>query len=323
MIANLWISIKALISRPTINFMPEKIDFAVGGQALIEGVMMRSPSCVAIAVRRPDGTIVVKKEPFKSITSRIKFLGIPILRGVVGFFESIIIGMKALNFSAQEAIDDQPSAPAATKTRKMLDSASFGVSIILSLLMAIFLFKFVPLFATEQLQKVFPQIGKSTLLFNATDGVIRIFIFLSYILILSRVQIFKRVFEYHGAEHKSVFAYEKGLPLTTENVKPQSTHHPRCGTSFIVIMLFISIVILSFVPRNPVFLINFLHRLAIVPLIMGVGYEILKFSAKWRENAVMKALTYPGLMTQSLTTKEPDEKQMEVALAALKAAIEN
>ncbi|MBI5412756.1 DUF1385 domain-containing protein [Candidatus Peregrinibacteria bacterium] len=300
-----------------------KLDLAVGGQALIEGVMMRSPSCVAIAVRRPDGTIVIKKKPFKAIVSRVKFLGIPVLRGIVGFLESIIIGMKALNFSAQEALGDRQNAPAATKTRKIIDSASFTLSVIVSLLMAIFLFKFVPLFATGQLQKVFPQIGKSTLLFNATDGVIRIFIFLSYIFILSRVSIFKRVFEYHGAEHKSIFTYEKGLSLTAENVKPQSKHHPRCGTSFIVIMLFISIIILSFVPRNPVFLINFLHRLSIVPLIMGVGYEILKFSARWREKMIMKALTYPGLMTQRLTTKEPDEKQMEVALAALKAAIES
>lgn len=303
-----------------------QLDFAVGGQALIEGVMIRAPHWVTVAVRKPNGKIILKKEPFTSLTKRVKILGIPILRGIIQIIETMALGMRALNFSAEVSLDD--GAEAATdkekksRLQKIFSVASFIFSIIFSLALAIFLFKFVPLWITEQLRTVWPALQKSAIFFNLIDGLLRIAIFFLYILILSIFKSIRRVFEYHGAEHKSVFAYEKGRPLTPEYVKKESPRHPRCGTSFIIIVLIVSILLLSLVPRHPDFFINFFRRLSIIPLIMGVGYEVLKWTAKFQQHFLVKFLTYPGIFTQYITTKEPDEKQIEVALAAIKAAVE-
>lgn len=312
-----------MIQFPT---MENKIDFAVGGQALIEGVMIRAPSWITIAVRKPNGEITLKKEPFTSLTKRVKILGIPILRGMIQIIETMALGMRALNFSAEISLDEEPEETSGKKEKsraqKILNIASFILSIIFSVALAIFLFKFVPLWITEQLRIVWPALQKSVILFNLIDGLLRITIFFLYIFILSRFKTIQRVFEYHGAEHKSVFAYEKGHPLTLEYVKKESPRHPRCGTSFIIIVLIVSILLLSLVPRHPDFFINFFRRLSIIPLIMGVGYEVLKWTAKFQKHFLVKFLTYPGIFTQYITTKEPDEKQIEVALAAIKAAVE-
>lgn len=294
----------------------QKSKILLGGQAVIEGVMIKSPSFIATAVRNPKGEIVVKKEPFKSLSARIKFLGLPILRGVINLFEMIAIGMKALDFSVNIAVEEQPNDKK-TKFQKILSIISFTLSIIISLAFALFLFKFVPLFITEKLAQVFPRLKNSVMLFNLTDGLLRIFIFLLYIFLLSIIPYFRRVFEYHGAEHKAIFAFEKDLPLTAENVKMQSPRHPRCGTSFLIFVLIISILMFSLVPRHPIFIINFLRRIAMIPLIAGVGYEILKWSAKFEKNPLVKLLTYPGVLTQYITTKEPDEKEIEVAVRAV------
>lgn len=306
--------------------MKNQIDFAVGGQALIEGVMIRAPHWVTVAVRKPDGKIILKKDPFTSLTKRVKILGIPVLRGIVNVIETIALGMRSLNFSAEISLEDGAEADAEKKEQgklqKLLNIASFIFSIIFSLALAVFLFKFVPLWITEQLRTIWPALQKSAILFNLIDGLLRIAIFFLYILILSLFKSIRRVFEYHGAEHKSVFTYEKGHPLTADYVKKESPRHPRCGTSFIIIVLIVSILLLSLVPRHPDFFINFIRRLSIIPLIMGVGYEVLKWTAKFQNHPFVKLLTYPGILTQYITTKEPDEKQIEVALAAIKEAVE-
>lgn len=303
----------------------EKIDFAVGGQALIEGVMIRAPHWVTIAVRKPNGTIIHKNERFISLTKKVKIFGTPIIRGIVNLIETMVLGMRALNFSAEislEEDDEKESGKEKSRSQKIFSIASFALSIIFSITLAIFLFKFIPLWLTEQLTKIWEGLADARLLFNLIDGLIRITIFFLYIFILSRFKTFQRIFEYHGAEHKSIFAYEKGHILAPEHVKPESPRHPRCGTSFIIIVLIVSILLLSLIPRHEDFILNFFRRLSIIPLIMGVGYEVLKWTAKFQMHPFVKFLTYPGILTQYMTTKEPDEKQIEVALAALKTAVE-
>lgn len=305
--------------------MEHKIDFAVGGQAVIEGVMMRSPNFIAVAVRKKNKSIKVKNYPFCSLTAKIRLLKIPIVRGIVNLFEMMAMGMRALNFSANEYADDFETEEEKTEEKKKNPTFEIVVAIfsfVISFAIAIFLFKFVPLAITEWLRSVFPFIAKHYIIFNLIDGLIRILIFIGYIFALSIMKSFRRIFEYHGAEHKSIYAYEKGLALTAENAKKQSRFHPRCGTSFIVIVFLISIAIYTLIPRNPVFLLNLSQRLALLPLIAGICYEILKWSAKHRENSIVKLLVAPGLWTQRITTKEPDDSQLEVALKALRKTLE-
>jgi len=323
----------------TAHKAPEKIDLAVGGQALIEGVMMRSPSFIAIAVRKHDGSIKVKKNPFKSITIKHKLLGLPFVRGIVNLFEMVIVGMNAVNFSAEEYAEDfdeedeAKTAEASNKETKVTQTtekdkkktwfeiAVFAFSILLSFALAIFLFKFIPLYVTELLRKLFPFIEKYYIVFNLIDGLLRISIFMLYVFTLSLFKTFARLFEYHGAEHMAVHTYEKHLPLEVEHAKKQSRLHPRCGTSFLLVIFIISIVIYTFVPRNPIFWENLGQRLLILPLIASIGYEILKWSAKHMQSIVVRILVAPGLWSQRLTTKKPDDKQLEVALEALKATL--
>lgn len=303
----------------------------IGGQALIEGVMIRAPQRISIAVRNPSGAIVEKNEPFISLTQRVKIFGLPFIRGIVNLIEMMVLGMRALNFSAEHAIEEtldadkkektsEKGAAKETKAKKTFACLAFGISIVLSLALGIFLFKFIPLFLTENLRKVFPLLRDSVFFFNLVDGLLRISIFFLYILLLSISKTFRRVFAYHGAEHKAVFVYEKKLPLDIEHVRKESPRHPRCGTSFIIIVLIISILLLGLVPRHPDFILNFLRRLSIIPLIAGVAYELLKFTAKYERFPLIRALTYPGILTQYITTKEPDEAQMEVAIRAVKNA---
>lgn len=291
----------------------------MGGQALIEGVLIRSPNCVSVAVRKPDGSIIRKADKFVSISKKIKILSWPILRGIVNLFEMMVVGIRALDYSAQQAMDD------GTEEKKLSRGAqtfSLVISIVISLGIAIVFFKLIPLFLTEQLRKIFPALQNYAVVFNLVDGLIRISIFLMYIFVLSLIPSFRRIFEYHGAEHKSIFAHEKGFELTPHVVQKESPRHPRCGTSFLMIVLIISILMFSLVPRNPIFWMNLLQRLAIIPLIAGAAYEILKFTAKHEKHVLVRLLTYPGLFTQYITTKEPDDKQVEVAIAAVKGAVE-
>lgn len=320
----------------------QKIDFAVGGQALIEGVMMRSPNYISIAVRKKNEKIVHKLDPFKSITQKYKFLKIPILRGVINMVEMMAVGMRALNFSTNEYFEDEMESNKINSSeptkmdkkefktkpvdqnifKKILNILFLIFNFVLALAFTLFLFKFIPLFLTEQLSSYFPYLKENYLLYNFIDGLIKALIFLSYIYLISLISYFKRVFEYHGAEHKSIYTYEKNLPLTVENAKKQSRFHPRCGTSFIFAVILISIIVYTFLPPDPNFFHKLLERIAILPLIAGISYELLKLSAKYQNNIIIKGLISPGLMFQHITTKEPDDKQLEVALEALKKALD-
>ena len=299
----------------------------VGGQAVIEGVMMRSPKSVTIAIRKNDGQIVVKKEPYIALSKRYKLLNVPIIRGAVVLIESLYLGIKALSFSAEEAMEEEK--PAKKESERMKVAASAGETVkkekifttlwlILSLLMgfalAFLIFFYLPLILTG-LTGV-----KGGFLFNLIDGLIRITFFLIYIWVISLWKSMRRIFEYHGAEHKSIFTFEAGKDLTVENAKKYSTRHPGCGTSFLLIVMIVSILVFMFLGR-PHTISDRLTRLLFVPLIAGISYELTKLSRKKRGNRIVKMLIAPGLWLQRITTKEPDEAQLKVALAALKSAL--
>lgn len=320
-----------------------KIDFAVGGQALIEGVMMRSPHFITAAVRKSKGDITIRQENFCGITMKIRFLGIPLLRGIINMFEMMIVGMRMLNFSASEALDEEAittktvhneektgnsKKETANKTEKtagkwqgIMSVVSFVSSLVFAFGMTLFLFKFLPLWLTEFLSKNYSVLQNNYFIFNAVDGLIKITFFVTYIGLIGLAPALKRVFQYHGAEHKSIYTYEEGLELTVENAKKQTRFHPRCGTSFIIVVFMISIFIYTFVPKQEEFFMNFLARVSFLPFIAGISYEILKWSARQKRSLFIKILTAPGLWFQRLTTKEPDDKQLEVALEALKKAL--
>lgn len=321
-----------------------KIDFAVGGQAVIEGVMMRSPSHISIAVRKSDGTIKVRNKPYRTLTQRYKWLNIPIVRGVINLFEMMVVGSEAINYSAGIAAEggdsltsnsneksnkkstnansnQHPTTTHPSLPSQILQTLLYIFSFILALALSIGLFKFIPLWATTYLESQSPYIANHYIIFNLIDGIIKMSIFLSYIFLLGLIPSFHRVFEYHGAEHKSIFNYESKKPLTVANAKKQIRFHPRCGTSFILIVFVISIIVYTFIPKQPDFWINFSVRLAILPFIAGISYEYLKLSAKHAKNAVVKALIAPGLWFQRLTTQEPDEKQLAVGLKSLQEAL--
>ncbi len=311
------------------------IDFAVGGQAVIEGVMMRSPNHITIAVRKPDGEIKLRKKYYKTFTQKHKWSNVPILRGVINLFEMMIIGTDAINFSANEQMEEElskePKKAAAERSKfvtsmlaklgKSLEIGLFTLSFVFAMALSIGLFKFIPLWVTTFLESQSTYIQTHYIVFNLIDGLIKMSIFLSYIFILSLIPNFRRVFEYHGAEHKSIFTYENKLDLEVANAKKQTRFHPRCGTSFILIVFVISIIFYTFIPKQESFWVNLAVRLAVLPLIAGISYEYLKLSAKHSKNAFVKAMIAPGLWFQRLTTKEPNEKQLAVGLQSLKEAL--
>ena len=294
--------------------------FPVGGQAVIEGVMMRSPKSFAVAIRKSNGQIMIKKEPYTALTERFKFLKIPIIRGAVVLIESLYLGIKALSFSAEEAMEEEnPDTKTLDAKKEKKGEIFVTLWLILSLLMgfalALFIFFYLPLILVE-LTGV-----KGGFLFNLIDGLIRITFFLIYIWAISLWKSMRRVFQYHGAEHKSIFAFEAGEDLTPENIKKYSTHHPRCGTSFLLVVMVVSILVFMFLGR-PHTISERLTRLLFVPLIAGISYEVIRLSRKRKSSKIVKILTTPGLWLQKITTKEPDEKQLKVAIAALKSALE-
>lgn len=324
----------------TTNFIlttKDDIDFAVGGQAVIEGVMMRSPNSVVIAVRKKDNSIKISAKKHQSIIQKYKFLNIPIVRGMVGLIEMMGIGMTAINFSANEAVEEEdeikakeenleknPEAKEEKKSTftKIFEGGMFAFSIVLALSVSVFMFKFIPLWLTTLLDGQFSYIHEHYIVFNLIDGVTKLSIFLVYIYVLSLIPSFRRIFEYHGAEHKSIFTYEKHLELNVHNAKPQSRFHPRCGTSFILIVFVLSILVYTFVPKQEIFWQNLGLRVAALPLIAGLAYEFLKFSAKYRESKWINPFVAPGLALQRITTKDPTDAQLEVGLKSLKEALE-
>ncbi|NQT25071.1 DUF1385 domain-containing protein [candidate division KSB1 bacterium] len=287
----------------------------VGGQAVIEGVMMRSPEFVAVAVRKPDDQIVVKKDPFVSLTKKVRILGLPLIRGGVVLIESLVLGIRALNFSSEVAMaevedEKKKDKPKSDSQNKLL----LAGTLIMSMGLGFVLFFYVPLLLTEWTGV------KDGVLFNLIDGGIRMTIFLLYLILISLWKEIQRIFAYHGAEHKSIFAFEAGQPLTVGDVKPFTTHHPRCGTSFLLVVMMVSILVFITLGR-PDQITDRLIRFLFIPVIGGISYEVIQFSTKKWGRWIASTLTAPGLWLQRITTKEPDDKQLEVALVALKASL--
>lgn len=298
------------------------IDFAVGGQAVIEGVMMRSPHYYIVSVRDPEGKMQMKHEKFESLTARYKILRLPLIRGMVHLVESMRLGYRSLNYSNEVFLGETEEKKEARGKWMQFFVTSFGiVSILFSLAVTLFMLKVLPLWVAGQAAELWPVVKENYFLFNAIDGVTKITIFLSYITLISLMKDIWRVFQYHGAEHKSIWTYENGLPLTVANARKQTRFHPRCGTSFIFIVILMSIFVYTLVPPAETFAGQLGLRVAVIPLIAGISYELLKLSAKFQKSALMKVFLMPGLMIQRLTTKEPEDAQLEVALNSLSESL--
>jgi uncharacterized protein YqhQ len=276
----------------------------IGGQAVIEGVMMRSGNIWTVAVRSPEKEIVLKKEGIVELRKPLK---IPLLRGVVALAQSLSLGIKALLFSA-EASGHEEEKPS---------SFALAMTVITAFAIGIIMFLLLPLYLTKLLGMVFSSISESSLMFNFIDGVIRVLFFLFYILAINMSKEIRRVFQYHGAEHKAVNAYEAGVELTPENVDRYGTLHPRCGTSFLLIVMLMSILIFSLIPKAWPFVWKFLSRVILIPFIAGISYEFIKFSSKKMDNPFVRMIAMPGLWLQKLTTGLPSRDQIEVAIRAL------
>jgi uncharacterized protein YqhQ len=298
-------------------------DLNVGGQAVIEGVMMRSKDRVSTAVRRASGEIVVKSEDFLSFTKRNKFLGLPIIRGAVSLVEMLIIGIKTLNYSASIAAEDIDRAEG-KETSQKTNNFVLGLTVVIAMALGIGIFFFLPLLFSS-----LAGVSKEALAFNLVAGLIRVCMFLLYVWGISKFKEFRRVFEYHGAEHKSIFAYESGEELTPENAVNYTRLHPRCGTSFILIVAIFAILTYSVSDTifyivtgyPPALLTRFLLHFSLLPIVAGVSYEILKLSGKTRDSKFTKFMIQPGLWLQRITTQEPDLSQLEVAIYALKHSL--
>ena len=298
----------------------------VGGQAVLEGVMMRSGERQSLSVRTAEGNIVTESTTVTSLRKKYKICNIPIIRGCVSFVEQLIGSSKTLTRSAELiGVDlDEPETKfekwLADKFGDKLMGVVAGIGGVLGIVLGVGLFLMLPTFAAKGIDWLSGGfIGRFALLRSFVEGIVRMAIFVGYIWVMSFIPDIRRTFEYHGAEHKSVFCFERGLELTPENAKTCSRFHPRCGTSFIFVMLIISIVVNSFLSWNNVWL-RFASKLLLLPLIIGLGFEFIMYAGK-HDNLFTKIVSAPGLWMQRLTTKEPDEKQLEVALTALKNAI--
>lgn len=290
---------------------------SVGGQAVLEGVMMRSPRNMTVAVRTPSGEIAMKRDPLKLLSDTWRFLKWPVIRGTVTLFSSLALGMKALNYSASCAMEGEQAG----EEKGVWTDIVMGATMLLSLGIGLLLFFYLPLLLTELLKDTLPLTRESSLAFNLVDGVIRVVIFLAYITAITRMKDIRRVFEYHGAEHKAIYAYEAGGELTVESARKYPRLHPRCGTSFLLVVMVLSIVVFSFVPKDAAFYEKALSRLVLIPLVAGLSYEFIKYSAKKKDSPIVSALMRPGLWLQNLTTREPSDDQIEVAVSALKEAL--
>ncbi|MDO5028369.1 MAG: DUF1385 domain-containing protein [Bacillota bacterium] len=283
---------------------------SIGGQALIEGIMMRGPSKIAIAVRKPNNEIETKVEPVNSLTQKNKFFGLPFIRGVVALGEAMVIGVSSLMYSASFWEEDGQEG-----SGELTGLQTFGL-IGSSFLLAVLLFMVLPNLITS----FFMRFTESPLLLNIIEGILRLVFFFIYLIYVSKLEDIKRVFEYHGAEHKSIHCYENGLELTVENIKKFPIMHKRCGTSFLFMVMFISIIVLSFFGW-PSLLYRILSRIIALPIVSGISYEVNKLIGKY-DNKLCSTLAYPGLMIQKLATvKEPDDSQIEVAIEALKLVL--
>jgi uncharacterized protein YqhQ len=305
-------------------------DILVGGQAVMEGVMMRAPHSYCVAVRRPDGSYAIEESRLEKLSDMYPLLKYPLLRGVGTLIYSMWLGMKALRFSAGVAMEaemaraaaakgETPAAPADGKPAGEVPQWLMIGQVVFSLGFFIVLYKFVPLLIATGLQKAFPILD-GWIILNLLDGLVRLAIFVGFLWLLSLSQEIHRVFEYHGAEHRVVFNFESGKPLTVENAQSFRTWHPRCGTSFLLVVMLVSIAVYALIPTST-FWARFLTRIAALPLIMGISYEIIRFAAK-HKGSLLAWITAPGLWLQRITTQPPSNDQTEVAIRALDGAME-
>jgi len=290
----------------------------VGGQAVIEGVMMRGKMGIATAVRTTQGEIVVEKKSYISFTKKNKFLGLPIIRGFVSLIESLVIGVQTLNYSASFFEEEGETSKLDKWIEKIFKEKSndviMGISLFISLIVSVGLFFILPTLVAS----LFSKMGANTMGMNIVEGIIRVLIFLVYVYLIGKMEDIKRVYQYHGAEHKTIFCYENNVELTPENASKFGRLHPRCGTNFLFLVMIVSIVVFTLTGWNSIWE-RIMYRIVLLPLISGVSYEIIRWMGK-SEGALAKILSYPGLKLQNLTTNEPDLSQIEVAISALKAA---
>ena len=282
-------------------------DDIAGGQAILEGVMMRHGTKIAAAVRKPDKEIVFQEREYIPLTKRYKPLGWMFIRGTISLFEMMIIGIKCLMFSAEVALSEEEKKP---------QGWEMYVSFIVSFAVAIFFFVVVPAFFFTKIKFYIDNL----ILLNILEGCVRLGMFLCFLSATLLMNDMRRVYMYHGAEHKTVFAWEDGQDLTIENVKKYSTRHPRCGTSFILFVMIVSILVFSLLGR-PDFLHRVIYKILLMPVIAGISYEAIRFTGKYGRFKLVQVLSWPGLMLQRITTREPDDDQIEVAIAAMKKVV--
>lgn len=332
---------KALLKK--LVLLVSKQYASIGGQAVIEGVMMRSPNAFVVAVRKPDGTIRLRRDQWYGLSNKLSFLKKPFLRGVLVLVETMANGIVSLNYSANIAMDEENKKEALKKgqteeeyekTKKSKEKVSLEtfLSIAVSFLFGIGLFVFVPHAATALIEKYSGATWDlQSWQFHAVDGTIKAFIFLTYIWLISFIPDIKKVFQYHGAEHKSISTFEAGEELTIANARKFPTFHPRCGTTFIFFLMFVSIILFAIIfaiipvgTNSPVILKHLyaiLFKVALTFPIAGISYELIKFLGKNPDSSFGRFLSYPGKMLQKLTTKEPNDEQLEIALASIKAVL--
>jgi uncharacterized protein YqhQ len=293
---------------------------SIGGQALIEGIMMKGPSKIATAVRKPDGEIVIKESNIKQIFKH-KFFKLPLVRGSFVLIDSLVNGVKELMYSAEFYGEDYEEDALDRFLKKVFkdkaDTAIIYTSVIIALVFSVVIFILGPTILTNLLKNII----KNSFLLNLVEGIVRVSLFVGYVYLVSKLEDIKRVFMYHGAEHKTIYCYEYGEELTVENVQRYSTLHPRCGTSFLINVLLISIIVFSFFGwPNP--LLRLVIRLAMLPVIAGLSYELNRYVGRSSsDNIFTKIIAYPGFLIQKITTKEPDDSMIEVAIAAMKRVI--
>ena len=301
---------------------------SIGGQALIEGILMRGPQKQAVVVRDQEGNLVEKTEELKLVRDRYPVLGLPLIRGSVNFIDSMVKGVQALMYSAEFYPDDEAAKPSKFEewlekklSSKALEKAIIALAVVMGIGMSVFLFMVLPTFLTGGILHFFPGFplwGR-----NVVEGAVKIAIFLLYLALCSHMSDIKRVFQYHGAEHKTIFCYEAGLPLTVENVRAQKRHHPRCGTSFLFVVIFVSILLSSVVfgiwPMTRAWMRTLVH-LALLPLVVGITYEFNRWVGR-HDNALTRFLSAPGMWLQNFTTYEPDDSMIEVAIRAMELVI--
>ena len=291
-------------------------EILVGGQAVLEGVMMRAPHSYCVAVRKPDGEIVTEQAPLARMSEKYKVFKYPVIRGVGTLWQAMTLGLKALRFSTNVLLQDPQQA--GKEPPKEVPGWAIAANLVFTFGMFIFMYKFVPLLLVTKLQKMYPVLA-GRVAFNLADGVIRMAIFLAFMFGISLLKDIRRVFEYHGAEHKVVFNFESGQPVTVANAQRFTTFHPRCGTSFLFVVLILAIPIYTLIPFDG-FLPRFLSRIALLPVLAGLSYEVIRFAAK-RRGSLLATLAAPGLWLQRITTKPPADDQTAVAIRALEGAM--